>query len=115
MLSGLGDSPAGAGARCTVSPRQPSDPATGPPRSRPWCGACPWDERPAVTREAVAAADEADEHALACNAVLAELPEPRHGQLAAEALAATAEIGPENDKADILAWLINYLPGSLVP
>ena len=69
------------------------------------------DERPTVTREAVAAADEADEHALACNAVLAELPEPRPGQLAAEALAATAEIGSENDKADILAWLILYFPG----
>jgi hypothetical protein len=62
-----------------------------------------------------AAADEADEHALACNAVLAELPGPRPGRLAAEALAATAEIGPENGKADILAWLINYLSGSLVP
>jgi hypothetical protein len=60
-------------------------------------------------------ATEGDEHALACNAVLAELPEPRPGQLAAEAPAAAAEIGPENDKADILAWLINYLPGSLVP
>jgi hypothetical protein len=36
-------------------------------------------------------------------------------RLAAEALAATAEIGSENGKADILAWLINYLSGSLVP
>jgi hypothetical protein len=62
-----------------------------------------------------AAADEADEHALACNAVLAELPGPRPGQLAAEAPAATAEIGPENGKADILARLINYLTGSLAP
>jgi hypothetical protein len=62
-----------------------------------------------------AATDEADEHALACNAVLTELPGPRPGRLAAEALAATAEIGSENDKADILAWLINYLPGSLAP
>jgi hypothetical protein len=59
-------------------------------------------------------ADEADEHALACNAVLAELPGPRPGRLAAEALAATAEIGSENGK-DILAWLINYLSGSLAP
>ena len=62
-----------------------------------------------------AAAEDAGERALACNAVLAGLPGPRPGQLAAEALAATAEIGPENGKADILAWLINYLPGSLVP
>jgi hypothetical protein len=62
-----------------------------------------------------AAADKADEHALACNAVLAELPGPRPGQLAAEAPAATAEIGPENGKADILAWLTNYLSGSLAP
>jgi hypothetical protein len=46
---------------------------------------------------------------------MAELPGPRPGQLAAEALAATAEIGPENGKADILTWLINYLSGSLVP
>ena len=62
-----------------------------------------------------AAADEADEHALACNAVLAELPGPRPGRLAAEALAATAEIGPENEKAGILSWLINHLPGPLAP
>ena len=62
-----------------------------------------------------AAADEADERALACHAVLAEPPGPRPGRLAAEAPAATAEIGPENGKADILAWLINYLSGSLVP
>jgi hypothetical protein len=56
-----------------------------------------------------------DEHALACNAVLAELPGPRPGHLAAEAPAATAEIGPENGKAVIPAWLINYLSGSLAP
>jgi hypothetical protein len=62
-----------------------------------------------------AAADEADEHALACNAVLAERPGPRPGRLAAEALAATAEIGPENGKAGILARLINYLSGPLAP
>jgi len=67
------------------------------------------------TRGRGAAADEADEHALACNAVLAELPGPRPGRLAAEALAAMAEIGPENWKTDVLAWLINYLCGSLVP
>ena len=60
------------------------------------------------------AAGEVDEHALACNAVLAGLPGPRPGQLAAEALAATAEIGQKNGKADILASLINYLSGSLV-
>jgi hypothetical protein len=43
------------------------------------------------------------------------VPGPRPGRLAAEALAATAEIGPENGKADIPAWLINYLSGSLAP
>jgi len=103
------------GARCTVSPCQSGDPGDRAAAPAPLVRHLPEDERPAVTREAVAAADEADEHALACNAVLAELPEPRPGQLAAEAPAAAAEIGPENDKADILAWLINYLPGSLVP
>jgi hypothetical protein len=62
-----------------------------------------------------AAADKADEHALACKAVPAELPGPHPGRLAAEALAATAEIGPENGKADILARPINDPPGSLAP
>jgi hypothetical protein len=62
-----------------------------------------------------AGADEADEHALACTRSWRNCQDLAPDRLAAEALAATAENGPENGKADILAWLINYPSGSLAP
>ena len=78
----------------------------------------PGHDRPAVTREAIATAGRvaaAYERAWAFSVLLEELPEPHPDQLAIDALAATAEVMADDDKAMCLSWLADYLPESLFP
>lgn len=77
----------------------------------------PEHDRPAVTREAMAAAGQrggAYGRAWAFTALLDELPEPHPDQLAIDALAAVAEVMADDDKATGLTWLVDYLPDSLL-